>query len=90
MIFAFAIRTASDLGDGFFDGELFVSVSIVGLMCNCVGAMEPCAAGCTLIGPVDVGLFLPIMDNAFLLSSFDGSLKSAPRAGAPANASPPH
>jgi hypothetical protein len=64
IIRAFAIRTASVLGDGFFDGDAFVSASAVGIMRNWVAAVEPCSTGCTLMGPVDVGLFLGIIDNA--------------------------
>jgi hypothetical protein len=66
MIRAFAIRTASVLGVCFFE-----RVPAVGSMPNCVGAIEPCWTGCTLIGPVDVGLFLGITDNSQLSSSFD-------------------
>ena len=60
MILAFAIRTASIRGDRFFDGGVFVSASAVGIMRNGVGAIELCAVGCTLIGPVDVGLLFGI------------------------------
>jgi hypothetical protein len=72
IIRAFAIRTASVLGVCFFDRRVFVSVSAVGIMRNCVGAIEPCSTGCTVMGPVDVDLFLAIMDNALRPSSFDG------------------
>jgi hypothetical protein len=70
MIRAFAMRTASILGDGFF-GRC-VSAPAVGSIPNCVGAIEPCWTGCTLMGPVRVDLFPGITDNAQLSSSFDG------------------
>ena len=76
MIRALAMRTASVLGDGFFGRDGCGSAPAVGSMRNCVGAIEPCWAGCTLIGPVDVGLFPGITDNAWLSSSFDGFVKS--------------
>jgi hypothetical protein len=71
IILAFAIRTASVLGDRFFASDVFVSASAVGIMSNCVGAIEPFSTGCMLMGPVDVGLLLGIMDNAQIQSSFD-------------------
>jgi hypothetical protein len=70
MIRALAMRTASVLGDGFF-GRC-VSAPAVGSMLNCVGAIEPCWTGCTLMGPLDVGFFAGITDNARHSSSFDG------------------
>ena len=70
MIRAFAMRTASALGDGFV-GRC-VSAPAVGSMLNCVGAIEPCWRGCTFIGPVRVDLLFGITDNALLSSSFDG------------------
>ena len=70
MIRAFAIRTASVLGDGFFDGAVLVSAAAVGVMRNCVGALEPCSTGCMFMGPGDAGLLLGIMDNARLPGSF--------------------
>jgi hypothetical protein len=75
MIRAFAMRTASVLGEGFFGRDGWVSAPAVGSMLNCVGAIEPCWTGCTLIGPVDVGLFPGITDNSHLSSWFDGSVK---------------
>ena len=66
MIRAFAIRTASVLGVCFFEGGSFVSVPAVGIMLNCVGAIELCWNGCTFMGPADVGLRLGITDNALL------------------------
>jgi hypothetical protein len=76
MIRAFAMRTASVLGDGFFGRVGCVSAPAVGSMRNWVAAIEPCWKGCTLIGPVDVGLFLRITDNSHLSSSFDGTAPS--------------
>ena len=70
MILAFATRTASILGDRFFDSGVFASAPAVGIMSNCVGTIEPCATGCTLMGPGDVGLRLGIMDNSQMQSSF--------------------
>lgn len=69
MILALATRTACALGDGFFE-RVLVSATVVGIISNCVGAIEPCATGCTLMGPVDVGLRLGIMDNSRLASWF--------------------
>jgi hypothetical protein len=77
MILALATRTACALGDGFFE-RVFVSATVVGIISSCVGAMEPCATGCTLMGPVDVGLRLGIMDNSQMQSSFT-ALKSPSR-----------
>ena len=68
MIRAFAIRTASVLGVCFFECDGGVSAPAVGSMPNCVGAIEPCWTGCTLIGPVGVDLRLGIANNAQLLS----------------------
>jgi len=75
MIRAFAMRTASVLGDCFFGRDAGASAPAVGSMRNCVGAVEPCWKGCTLIGPVDVGLFPGITDNSNLSSSFNGFVK---------------
>jgi len=75
IIFAFAIRTASILGDRCFGTGIFASALAVGIISNCVGAIERWAIGCTLMGPGDVGLRLGIMDNSRLPSSFD-ALKS--------------
>jgi len=83
MILAFATRTACALGDGFFDSGVFVSATVVGIMSNCVGAFEPSATGCTLIGPGDVGLRLGILDNARLPRSFDAWEGRACATGAP-------
>jgi hypothetical protein len=82
MILAFATRTACALGAGFLE-RVLVSATVVGIISNCVGACEPSAAGCTLMGPGDVGLRLGILDNARLASWF-GVGKAPPRAtGAP-------
>jgi hypothetical protein len=78
MIRAFAIWTACALGDGFFD-SVFVSATVVGIMSNCVAAIEPCAPGCTLMGPADVGLRFGMTDNAQMQSSFT-ALKGEPAA----------
>ena len=83
MIRALAMRTASVLGD-FFGG--WVSAPAVGCMLNCVGAIEPCWSGCTLIGPVSVCLLLGITDNAQLSSSFDPFVSAAGDAMPPAMA----
>jgi hypothetical protein len=71
VIRAFAIRMASDLGDCFFGSGVLVSAAVVGLMRNCVAAVEPCATGCTFIGPADVGLRFGIIDNARAPGWFD-------------------
>jgi hypothetical protein len=70
MIRAFATRTASALADGFSE-SVFVPAPAVDIMSNGVGAFELSATGCTLIGPVDVGLRLGIMDNAYRPSWFE-------------------
>jgi hypothetical protein len=79
VIRAFAIRTASDLGDCFFGSGVLVSAAVAGLMRNCVAAVEPCATGCTLIGPADVGLRFGIMDNARTPGWFDEPRRGRPR-----------
>jgi hypothetical protein len=68
MIRAFAMRTASVLGDRF--SKSGVSSPAVGIMSSCVGAIELCGAGCTLIGPADVSLRLSILDNSQMQSLF--------------------
>jgi hypothetical protein len=75
MIRAFAIRTASARGDGFFDGSVFGSVPAVGIMSSCVGAIELCAPGCTLIGPADVGFRFGILNNPQMQSLFTGNAR---------------
>ncbi len=79
MILALAIRTASVLGDCFFGGRGGVSAPAVGIMSNCVGAIEPCATGCMVIGPVDAAVLLGIIDNARAPSSFDAGNRRTPR-----------
>jgi hypothetical protein len=79
MIRAFAIRTASALGDRFVESCVLVSAPVVGIMSNCVGASELCAPGCTLMGPVDVGLLFGIMDNACVPGLFDARKNARPR-----------
>ena len=71
MILAFATRTASIRGDCFFGSGVLVSVAAVGIMGIGVAAVEPCSTGCTLMGPVDVGLRLGINDNALPPDLFD-------------------
>jgi hypothetical protein len=72
MILAFAIRTASLLVGRFFGYGVFCCPPAAGIMgSNGVGAIDPCAAGCTLMGPGDVGLLFGITDNACVPSLFD-------------------
>lgn len=72
MIRAFAIRTASVLLGRFFGyGVLFCAPAVGIIGSSGVAAIEPCATGCTLMGPGDVGLLFGIIDNARLPSSFD-------------------
>jgi hypothetical protein len=52
---------------------------VVGIISSCVGAIEPCATGCTLMGPVDVDPRLGIMDNSQVQSSFTALKGRAPR-----------
>ncbi|MEA2899035.1 MAG: hypothetical protein QOJ84_4650 [Bradyrhizobium sp.] len=78
MILAFAIRTASVRGDRFFDSGVLVSAPGVGIMSNCVGAIEPCSTGCMFIGPGDVGLLFGILDNSQMQSSFTVLKKAEP------------
>lgn len=75
IILAFAIRTASVLGDRFF-GSGVVSAPAVGIVSSCIGMIESCATGCTLIGPGDVGLRLGIMDNSHVPRWFDTRSKT--------------
>jgi hypothetical protein len=64
-ILAFAARIASILIDG-FSGDAFFGLSpVVGIMgCSGVGLVEPCSAGCMLMGPVNGDLRRGITDNA--------------------------
>jgi hypothetical protein len=71
MIRAFATRTASLLGDRFFGSGAVVSVPAVGIMSDCVDAIESCVTGCRVMVPADVGLRFGIQDNARLQSSFN-------------------
>ena len=63
LIFAFAIRTASArvncLIETFF-GFLLVSAAIG---CDFINVIEPCATGCTLMGPVNGGFGRGMIDN---------------------------
>jgi hypothetical protein len=70
MIRAFATRTASALGDRFFESGVSAPAPAVGIMSSWVGAIELCGAGCTLIGPADVGLRFGILDNSQMQSLF--------------------
>jgi hypothetical protein len=65
IILAFATRTASILIDRFLGDALFGLLPVVGIMgCNRVGLVEPCSAGCMLMGPVNGDLRRGITDNA--------------------------
>jgi len=65
IILAFATRTASILIDRFLGDALFGLLPVVGIMgCDGIGLVEPCSAGCTLIGPVNGDLRRRIIDNA--------------------------
>jgi hypothetical protein len=78
MIRALATRTASVLGDGFFFGNgVFVSVAAVGIISDWVGAIEPCATGCMVMGPGEVGLRFGIRDNAQVSGSFGAGKRPA-------------
>jgi hypothetical protein len=62
---AFAARTASILIDRFLGDAFFGLLPVVGIIgCNGVALVEPCSAGCTLIGPVNGDLRRRIIDNA--------------------------
>jgi hypothetical protein len=81
MIRAFAIRTASVLGDRFSGSGVLVSAPAVSAPAlgikgsTGVAAVELCSTGCTLMGPGDVGLLFGIMDNSRRPAWFDGTLK---------------
>jgi hypothetical protein len=65
MILAFATRTASSLIERFLGDGLFGLLPLVGIMgCNTVGLVEPCSAGCMLMGPVNGDLRRGIPDNS--------------------------
>lgn len=71
IILAFATWTASVLVGGFFGCGIFIGFPAIGIMgSNCVGAIELCTTGCTLMGPDDVGLRLGIRDNSRMQRSF--------------------
>lgn len=79
MILAFAIRTASERVAGLFGWGVFVGFPPIGIMgSNCMAANELCAPGCMLMGPVDVGLRLGIMDNSHVQSWFTALSKARP------------
>ncbi len=65
IILAFAARTASVLIERFLGDALFGLLPVVGIIgCNGVGLVEPCSAGCMLMGPVNADLRRGIADNA--------------------------
>jgi hypothetical protein len=65
IILAFVARTASILIDRFFGDAFFGLLPVVGIIgCNGVGLVEPCPAGCMLMGPVNGDLRRGIIDNA--------------------------
>ena len=79
MIRAFATRTASVRVDRCFGYGVFSCPPGVGIMgSNGVAAIEPCAPGCTLMGPGDVGLRFGIMNNACVPSLFDAPASARP------------
>ena len=65
IILAFATRTASNLMDRFLGDVLFGASPLVGIMgCNGVALVEPCSAGCMLMGPVNGDLRRGMTNNA--------------------------
>jgi hypothetical protein len=65
IILAFATRTASILIDRFLGDALFGLLPVVGIIgCNGIGRVEPCSAGCMLMGPVNGDLRRGMPDNA--------------------------
>jgi hypothetical protein len=73
IILALAARTASILACWNFGSGAFFSSPIVDAMAGSwFGAVELCATGCTLMGPIDGDLLLAIRDNSLRPSSFDG------------------
>jgi hypothetical protein len=60
LIFAFAIRAASALGDCFICAAIFAAF----VDCGCATVSAPCSIGCTFMGPVAGGRSLAIPDNA--------------------------
>jgi hypothetical protein len=60
LIFAFATRAASALGDCFFSAAVVAAL----VDCGCAAVSAPCSIGCTFIGPVAGGRSLAIPDNA--------------------------
>jgi hypothetical protein len=72
IILAFATRTASILIDRFLADALFDLLPVVGIIgCNGVGLVEPCPAGCMLMGPVNGDLRRGMIDNALRSALFD-------------------
>jgi hypothetical protein len=71
IILAFATRTASVLIDRFLGDVLFGSLPVAGIIgCNGVGLVEPCSAGCMLMGPVNGALRRGMTDNALRSALF--------------------
>jgi hypothetical protein len=65
IILAFATRTASSFIDRFLGDVLFGVSPLVGIMgCNGIALVEPCSAGCMLMGPVNGDLRRGMTDNA--------------------------
>jgi hypothetical protein len=72
IIFALAARTASVLTDRFFGIAVFGLSPTAGIIgCDWAGLVEPCSAGCMLMGPVNGDLRRGIADNALLSALFD-------------------
>jgi hypothetical protein len=65
IILALAARTASALVGCSFGCGVFADFPTVGIIGSpCVGIIEPRSRGCILIGPVDFGLLLGILNTA--------------------------
>jgi len=65
LIFAFAVRTACALAEGFLGG-FSGFLSIAGIRgCAWAGILDRCCAGCTLMGPVIGDLGRDITDKLF-------------------------
>ena len=71
LISAFAARCASALVDGFF-GVVFAALLSAGIMGgDWTGLIDRCSTGCTVIGPVNIGLSRDMLDNAVLPNLFE-------------------
>jgi hypothetical protein len=65
IILALAARTASVLVGCCFGCGAFAAFPTVGIIGSpCVGMIEPRSRGCIVIGPVDFGLLLGILNTA--------------------------